>query len=304
MLKIISVPEQISDSKKDYIVNLHTARSKRALAAAIMVSVCTFVAVSSALSSDDKSKSSFIYFTTLSNLLSAAGAMFMIPYAVEGIRKKRFTMPRWIMLFQYAGAVSVFITLFCAVTIISFTLGPRFAFRGRNFWLHLVTPVQAIILFLAVETNQKITRKDSAIALIPFWAYGVLYFVMVILIGKDRGGWPDIYQTTSRLPVWVVFLLMFAIGYAAAIFLRKIHNRVLDRSVRNLTGQWEGLDSAELESEAFGLGRYMSRHLDKSEIIIPMDILELMSQKCKVSTEDLSKAYIKGVEEGLKDLMA
>ena len=40
----------------------------------------------------------FYYFTVLSAILSAAGAAFMIPYAVDGARKKRFTLPKWVAL--------------------------------------------------------------------------------------------------------------------------------------------------------------------------------------------------------------
>lgn len=227
--------------------------------------------------------------------------MFMIPYAIEGIRKKRFSMPRWISLFQYAGAVSVFITMICAITLISYTLGAEFAFTGENFFLHLVNPVLAIVLFLATETNQKLNKKDTARSLIPFWQYAILYYIMVVVVGKERGGWLDIYDATSYFPVWVVFIMMFSIGYAAAIFLRKIHNHIVDRSVRHLTSRWEGVSGVEMRIEAFGLGRYMAGHLDQGEMLVPMDLLSLMSQTCGVSTEALTKAYIKGVEQGIAE---
>ena len=287
------------DKDKNFIINLNRAKSKRALAAAIVLLSCTFPAVVREAIKMSDIESSFHYFTTLSNLLSACGAMFMLPYAVEGVRKKRFTMPRWITLFQYTGAVSVFITLFCAVTIISFTMGPAYTFGGNNFWLHLISPTMAIVLFLAVETDHKIARKDTAISLIPFWAYGVLYFIMVVLIGKSRGGWADLYNATSILPIWVAFGILFVIGYAAAIFLRKIHNHSVDRNLEKLSYRWDGLSSVELRVEALGLGRYMAEHLDKSEIVIPMDIFELMSRKCDVTVSELTQAYIKGVEQGL-----
>ena len=63
--------------------------------------------------------------------------------------------------------------------------------------------------------------------------------------------------------------------------------------------RWDGLSSVELRVEALGLGRYMAEHLDKSEIVIPMDIFELMSRKCDVTVSELTQAYIKGVEQGL-----
>ncbi len=290
---------QVHESRKEYIINLNTVRSRRALISAIIVSVCTFVAVVNNALDPTYTESSFHYFTTISNLISAAGAMFMIPYAVEGIRRKRFTMPRWISLFQYAGAVSVFITMFCALTIISYTLGPVFAFTEDNFWLHLVNPVLAIILFLLVETDQKLTKRDTVLSLIPYWIYVIIYIIMVVYIGEERGGWEDIYNATSTVPLWIVFNLLILIGFAASIILRKLHNLIVDRSLKDLTSRWEGYSSVELRIEAYGLGRKMSRRLDKNEIVVPIDIFRMMTQKCDVSIEDLTRAYIKGVEDGI-----
>lgn len=290
---------QVHESRKEYIINLNTVRSRRALISAIIVSVCTFVAVVNNALDPTYTESSFHYFTTISNLISAAGAMFMIPYAVEGIRRKRFTMPRWISLFQYAGAVSVFITMFCALTIISYTLGPVFAFTGDNFWLHLVNPVLAIILFLLVETDQKLTKRETVLSLIPYWIYVIIYIIMVVYIGEERGGWEDIYNATSTVPLWIVFNLLILIGFAASIILRKIHNLIVDRSLKDLTSRWEGYSSVELRIEAYGLGRKLSRRLDKNEIVVPIDIFRMMAQKCDVSIKDLTRAYIKGVEDGM-----
>lgn len=290
---------QVHESRKEYIININTVRSRRALISAIIVSVCTFVAVVNNALDPTYTESSFHYFTTISNLISAAGAMFMIPYAVEGIRRKRFTMPRWISLFQYAGAVSVFITMFCALTIISYTLGPVFAFTEDNFWLHLVNPVSAIILFLLVETDQKLTKRDTVLSLIPYWIYVIIYIIMVVYIGEERGGWEDIYNATSTVPLWIVFNLLILIGFAASIILRKLHNLIVDRSLKDLTSRWEGYSSVELRIEAYGLGRKLSRRLDKNEIVVPLDIFRMMAQKCDVSIEDLTRAYIKGVEDGM-----
>ena len=291
-----------TESQKEYLIAINNRKSKRALAAALVVSVGTYIAVVYSIFENLSGESTFHYFTTLSNLLSAAGAMFMLPYAVEGIRKKRFTMPRWISLFQYAGAVSVFITMFCASTIISFTLGPAFAFGGTRFWLHLIMPVLAISLFLAVESGHTLTKKDTILAQIPFWIYSLLYMIMVLGVGTDRGGWADIYRTTGILPVWMVALLLFAIGYGAAVILRIIHNRIVDRGLRALIARWnDGTSPVELKIEAYGLGRYMAGHLDQTEIVIPVDLFLLMMKKSDVTLDELSKAFTKGVLNGLEE---
>ena len=288
----------VSKSQKGYLINLNKGRSWRALLAAIAVSVCTFIVVVRKVVINVDKESAFHYFTVLSNLLSAAGAMLMLPYAVEGIRRKRFTLPRWISLFQYAGAVSVSITMLFAVTVISFTQGADYAFHGTSFWLHLIMPICALVLFLAVESGQYLTRKDTVIAQVPFWGYAALYFVMVIVIGKEKGGWEDIYKTKSSIPLWLVFIVLIFVGYFVAVHLRIFHNRAVTRGIRKLGARWpDDISPVEMKIEAFGLGRYMGAHLDRSEIVIPMDIIKLMSEKSGVPEEELAQAYIKGVTD-------
>ena len=288
----------VSKSQKEYLINLNRSRSWRALLAAIAVSACTFIVVTKKVIINVDQESAFHYYTVLSNLLSAAGAMLMLPYAVEGIRKKRFTFPRWISLFQYAGAVSVSITMFFACTIITYTQGAEYAFHGTSFWLHLVTPICAIILFLAVESGQYLTKKDTIIAQLPFWGYSLLYYVMVILIGKDKGGWADIYQAKSSIPLWVILIMLISVGFFVAVHLRVFHNRTVTRGIRQLSAHiQDDITPVEVKIEAFGLGRYMGSRLDRSEVVIPMDILELMSEKSGVPVEELARAYVKGVAD-------
>lgn len=285
-----------SGSKKQYLIALNKRRSTWALVASIVVSLATFSAVVVSVVENINAESSFHYFTTLSNLLSAIGALFMFPYAVEGIRKKRFSMPKWVCLFQYAGAVSVAITMFCAATIIAPTKGLSAAYGASSFWLHLVVPIMAIALFSTVESKHVLTKKDAVLAQIPFWSYSALYTVMVVFIGEDNGGWSDIYETTSVLPFPVIAVMLFTIGLAVALLLRFLHNRTIERYMQELSAQWsDDLTPTDLRIEAFGLGRYMAAHQDRNEILIPLDIFDMISEKHGVPVQDLVRAYTKGL---------
>ena len=91
-------------SRREYLIGLYRTRSIIALIAGIGVFCCTFSAVIWGIQENVAGEESlFHYFTVLSNLFAAVGAAFMIPYAVEGIRKKRFTLPKWVVLFQFSG---------------------------------------------------------------------------------------------------------------------------------------------------------------------------------------------------------
>ena len=89
--------------KKKYLITLQQRRSVIAMIAGVFILSLTFMAIIQGVQSRAAGRESlFHYFTVLSNIFSAVGAAFMIPYAVEGIRRKRFVLPRWVVLFQYS----------------------------------------------------------------------------------------------------------------------------------------------------------------------------------------------------------
>ncbi len=278
-----------------YLIALEEKRSKVALAAGICVFFFTLAAVLIAAEQYISAEENPLhYFTLLSNLWSAAAAAFMIPYAAEGIRKKRFVLPKWIVLFQYAGATCVSITMISALLIILPTQG-MMALSGTNFWLHIVTPVCTVVLFESVESGVSFTRRDMLWPLVPYFTYMLVYFIMVIVIGEENGGWSDFYWTQAFWPAGYSALLMAAVGIAAALIMRAVHNRRALNSWESITRLWsDDLEPAELLTEAFGLGRYIGSKGIGAELNVPVDIFRLMSERYGIPVEKLTGAFIKG----------
>jgi len=82
----------------------------------------------------------------------------MIPYAYEGIRKKRFVLPKIIVRIQYSCTICVCITMLISLVVILPFQGIK-AVTGANFWLHIITPISAGVLFQCVESNVKFSRS-------------------------------------------------------------------------------------------------------------------------------------------------
>ena len=287
-------------SQKYYLINLYQTRSRIALVCGILVLGLTGMAIVIGLM-ETQGTEVFHYFTVLSNITSACGAAFMIPYAVEGIRRKRFSLPRWVVAFQYVGAFGVAITLLSTLCLIIPVEGLK-AVQGMNFWLHLITPVLTIVLFQCVETGVAFTWKNTLIVLIPYWCYMAIYFIMVVVLGEENGGWTDFYYTMSFWPVWISALLMFLLGLIVATALRFVQNRRAKQSRDRVARLWmDGIEPTALKIEAFGLGRYMGKHCDKSEMTVPLDIFEMMEERYDISIEELTRAYIKGVSDSLAE---
>ena len=288
--------------KKRYLISVEETNSVVAMDASIIIYLITLASVFYMLwHTAPSSEHPLHYFTVISNLLSATGAAFMFPYAVSGIRKKRFILPRWLILFQYSGATCVTITLVSSLLLILPTQGIT-SLEGANFWLHIITPFLTVLLFESVETGYAITFRESLIALIPYWIYMSIYTVMVLIIGEENGGWSDFYKTMAFWPAWISILLMIGIGLGISAILRLVQNMRARLNRKRISKLWaENLDPSEILIEAFGLGRYMGTYTSREEITVPLGIFTMLSKRYNVPEEKLSKAYMKGVIDSLNE---
>lgn len=288
---------------KKYLIALEEKHSKIALAAGVLVLCCALSAILIALQEYDATGEPLLhYFTFLSNLMNAVGAAFMIPYAVDGITKKRFSVPRFVALFQFSGAICVTITMLTTLCFILPVQGLKFAYADSGFWLHLFCPISTLILFQCVETGISLTRREGLMALIPYWCYMVLYFIKVIVIGQENGGWTDFYMTQAFWPAWVSLILMLAIGFIISLLLLKMQNKRSEQTWKDIVRMWsDDLEPAELLTEAFGLGRFIGSRKGKLELTVPLDIFSLISEKYEIPLEKLSKAFVKGALDAVRD---
>ena len=291
-----------TNPKKKYLISLYQTRSIVALVAGILVICTSMVAVAVKIqvyAFADENR--FHFFTVQSNLLSAVAAAFMIPYALEGIRKKRFVLPRWLVVFQFAGATCVAITFVTTILLILPTQG-REAVSGTDFWLHLISPLCTVVLFQCVETGVTLSRKNIVIALIPYWVYMIVYYIEVIVIGKENGGWGDFYMTQVFWPAWISVILMLIIGFCTACLLRIIQNKRAVQSRNRIMEKWgPEMEPAELLVEAFGLGRYMGAHCDANDLVIPVDVFLMMEERYDVTLHALTRAFVRGAMDAIKD---
>ena len=88
------MPEKKS---RQYLIDIQKWRSLAALAACVVTLVFSVIAINKGMVEYVQRGTSvsnlFRFFTTLSNMMTALAASFITPFAVNGIRKKRFVMP-------------------------------------------------------------------------------------------------------------------------------------------------------------------------------------------------------------------
>ena len=217
-------------------------------------------------------------------------------------KEKRFILPRWLVLLQYAGANCLAVTLVSVLVIILPVQGAD-AVTGPNFWLHIITPALTIVLFQCVETGVRFKLPELLLTLIPYWVYMAVYFFMVVVKGEENGGWPDFYMTQAFWPLWITGLLMLAMGVVISAALFIIHNKRAKQSWRYIEKMWgESIEPAQLLIEVFGLGRYMGAKYKDGDLAIPLDIFKVISERYDIPLDRLTKAYVKGALDACEEV--
>lgn len=61
------------------------------------------------------------------------------------------------------------------------------------------------------------------------------------------------------------------------------------------------ISPVEVKIEVFGLGNYMGRFADVSDINIPLDILKRLSEKYNIPLKTLVNTYVAGVMNEIED---
>ncbi len=243
---------------------------------------------------------SFTYFTNISNTLAAISVAFVIPYAVEGIRKKRFTLPHWVSVLLFASANSVFIVMTVALLFMSW-LSPDDAFGGGGVFTHVFCPIFIISSFLLIENGCKYTFRECILACVPFFSYLSVYLVMVVFIGYDNGGWRDLYHVMDYLPPFVAVPILLIYSCGTSFLIAKVSNFLKKKRKDKLFLYWDkDIQPVEVYIEAYGLGIMMAEKRDKESIEVPYDILEELAKRYDLDPLDLLKGFVKGLEVGTR----
>lgn len=162
------------------------------------------------------------FFTVLSNLFVMLAAAIMLVYNFKNVIGDKYVFPRWAVAVKFVATTAVAVTF---VTVVVF-LAPAYAIIGKgyfkmfvnnNLFMHLLTPLLAIFSFVFFEHVPKLKFSKVWLTLIPTALYSVVYFVMVVLVTEENGGWIDFYNFTFGGHNWAIPLS--AIGMLLMTFL-------------------------------------------------------------------------------------
>lgn len=237
-------------------------------------------------------------FTTLSNLLVGVGAFLTIPFQVDGLRKKNYHLPRWIVDIMYFGTIGVSLTFFVSLTAISFAQGFSVAMFGKsNIFLHTINPIIAILLFTFINSDHHIKFYKSLLSLIPIIFYSIFYLLLAIIIGEKAGGWRDVYGFNAFIPWPITYILVLTISFGLSNLLRFLHNKKHEHTKKKILLYYmKSSDYGDDISSAI-INLAKEANYKEGNIEVPLIIIRIFKERFNSdkSLEELSNIYINNV---------
>lgn len=231
-------------------------------------------------------------FTTLSNILAASTASLCIPFQIDGLRRNRYKLPKWIVVLMFIGTVGVFLTFFVAMTVISVAQGfTKAMFNKSNLFMHTICPIAITLLFVLGIADHKVKFKESLLALIPIYIYGIVYAVLVFAIKE----WRDHYKTNEFIPWYVSLLGLALVAFGVSQLIRYLHNlsnKYVTQSIEKYYLFSEDFKFDTLTDAIAHLAEVESKFMHKGDdIYIPVDIIQLIAKRYEASTLPLDIQY-------------
>lgn len=240
----------------------------------------------------------FRYFTTISNVFAAYGAILTIPYALDGIFKHRYNVSAQITRLLFCGTICVTITMILALGLL-WPINGNDAVTGYNFWCHIVCPILVVVLFFLVSGEKPISIRDCLSAVVPFMAYSVIYAILVKIVGEENGGWPDLYGILSLMPIWLALVLSPCAVFLIAFGFRAVHNigakRRWNKMVEQIIRRYKPEDGTDIRFMLYEMGELMGTYDGQYEMVIPIQLINILAEHyTEFQFEEMVNIFVKG----------
>ena len=231
-------------------------------------------------------------YTTFSNILATLAASICIPFQIEGLRKNRFKLPAWVVEVMYVGTCGVFLTLVIVLAMIAPSSGFIYAMFGNsNLFMHTLNPISIILLFTVAIPDAKIKFNRTLLAIIPTFIYALIYFICAFVANI----WRDHYHISDFLPWPVAFIGFLALSFGLSTLLRFLHNLNNRRFKRSIEKYYKESPDYEFEKITAAIAKLAKEeakyYFERDDIYIPIDIIQLLSERYKTNSLPIDILY-------------
>ena len=129
------------------------------------------------------------------SVLCAAAALLTAVCQLTG------SVPEWVWILKYVGTAAVTVTMMTVLLFLGKIYGYQELLRGGDLFMHLLTPLMALLSFCAFE-KRGMNFGIALTGLLPVALYGMLYLYQIKYAPEGKR-WDDFYafNRTGKWPV-------------------------------------------------------------------------------------------------------
>lgn len=172
----------------------------------------------------------FMFFTIDSNLLMAVASVVSVVCLIKQFKNDQYTFPKAATVFNLIATVGVTITFLVVLCFLGPISGYLPMYSGTNIFMHGLNPLVAMILYMFLQTDNRMTFKNNIFGIVTTIIYGTVYAIMVIFVGVQNGGWYDFYHFNIGGLWYVTYIVMQGVALGVSVLLSTVHNKMLKRS--------------------------------------------------------------------------
>ena len=137
----------------------------------------------------------------------------------------------------------------------------------------------------------------SLFSLIPVGIYAALYFVMVVLIPKEMGGWDDFYGFATKMPLWISVTLIMPLTFGIATLIRLWHNfSFVNRRKNEAQIFLDYFDGKPADEILFEMGKARAKIQPSGDVVVPATVIKkiVYFTDSTLSINDAYRLYLDG----------
>lgn len=221
------------------------------LSASFITFVVSLIGFVLLFASGDGNLDVFKYFTVLSNALVLVSSLLgLVLYALTYWRVRNYVF-KWFQVFRLVSVVAVGIT-FTMVVIFLAPADPSFGwFANYNLFMHLLTPIVAMLSFAFFEYITKINIKSIFTPTIFVIVYGIFYIIYAFSSpsGTSIDWYGFLFRPENRIAPasfsninWGTFFIFLLESLGAALlfaFVFYLINKIMNKTFANVKVEGE-----------------------------------------------------------------
>lgn len=160
-------------------------------------------------------------YTIQSNILIGVASLVTLVFAIISLVKGRQIAPKAILIIKYVCVSAISVTMITVLVFLGPTMGYDLMFAGPSLFLHLISPILAIVSFIFFEVDMKIKWRFTWLSMAPVVLYACYYVSMVFAEGKSADFYGFAYgpddTSINYLRMTISLVAMFAGSYVLGL---------------------------------------------------------------------------------------